>query len=108
VDLLEGQNDFTYWALSSWGDSSSMGSASGKVDTQPPTINGTLTGTTGDNSWHVSVNVSALAGTPCPTVPYINVTEAGSRPTQVTSPGEGTHTVLLRAVDNAGHESLGQ
>jgi hypothetical protein len=38
VDLDEGQNDFTFWALSSWGDSSLMGTASGKRDSQPPQL----------------------------------------------------------------------
>lgn len=38
VPLLEGQNEFFFWAPSSWGDSSSMGSASGRVDSQPPQV----------------------------------------------------------------------
>jgi hypothetical protein len=38
VPLTQGQNDFTFWALSSWGDSSLMGSASGKLDSQPPQV----------------------------------------------------------------------
>ncbi|MDI6770951.1 MAG: hypothetical protein QMD04_14935, partial [Anaerolineales bacterium] len=54
VPLVEGQNDFTFWALSSWGDSSLMGAASGKVDTLPPTISGALAGTEGDNGWYIS------------------------------------------------------
>jgi murein DD-endopeptidase MepM/ murein hydrolase activator NlpD len=109
VDLLEGQNDFTYWALSSWGDSSSMGSASGKVDTQPPTIDGTLTGTTGDNGWYVSdVTVSASAGDDMSGLQSLDSDVDGSGFTTYASEvtlGEGTHTVLLRAVDNAGHVS---
>jgi hypothetical protein len=36
VQLLEGDNNFVYWALSTWGDSSQMGNLSAQVDTQPP------------------------------------------------------------------------
>ena len=108
VDLLEGQNDFTYWALSSWGDSSSMGSASGRVDTGAPVINGTLTGTAGDNSWYVSdVTVSASASDGMSGIQSlsINVDGGGYQSYAEVTLGEGTHTVVLRAVDNAGHES---
>jgi hypothetical protein len=38
VTLSQGQNDFTFWAHSTFGDTSSMGSASGKVDSQPPQV----------------------------------------------------------------------
>jgi len=48
VPLLEGENNFTFWALSSWGDSSRMGSLSARVDTRPPQIEGTLSGTPGE------------------------------------------------------------
>jgi hypothetical protein len=108
VDLLEGQNDFTYWALSSWGDSSTMGSSSGKVDTQPPVINGTLSGTSGDNGWYVSdVTVSASASDGMSGLQSfdINVNGGGYQPYAEVTLGEGTHTVDLRAVDNAGHVS---
>jgi hypothetical protein len=37
VPLTEGENAFTYWALSSYGDSSRMGSLTAWVDTVPPT-----------------------------------------------------------------------
>jgi hypothetical protein len=108
VDLLEGQNDFTYWALSSWGDSSTMGSASGKVDTQPPVISGTLTGTLGDNGWYVSdVTISASASDAMSGLQSfeINVDGGGYQPYAETTLDEGTHTILLHAVDNAGHVS---
>ena len=38
VPLLQGGNDFTYWALSTWGDSSQMGTYSARVDSVGPTI----------------------------------------------------------------------
>lgn len=36
VPLLEGSNNFSFWALSSYGDSSRMGNLSAQVDTVPP------------------------------------------------------------------------
>ena len=36
VELLEGSNEFEFWALSSYGDSSQMGTLSAQLDTLPP------------------------------------------------------------------------
>ncbi len=36
VPLLEGNNSFDFWALSSYGDGSEMGNLSAQVDTVPP------------------------------------------------------------------------
>jgi hypothetical protein len=38
VPLLEGSNTFTFWALSTWGDSSQMGTFSALVDSLGPTL----------------------------------------------------------------------
>ncbi|MGH2621828.1 MAG: hypothetical protein ACRDHG_14840 [Anaerolineales bacterium] len=38
VPLREGSNDFTFWALSTWGDSSQMGTFSALVDSLGPTL----------------------------------------------------------------------
>lgn len=38
VPLLEGTNEFSFWALSTWGDSSQMGSLSALVDSLGPTL----------------------------------------------------------------------
>jgi hypothetical protein len=38
VPLLEGSNEFSFWALSSWGDSSQMGSLSALVDSLGPDL----------------------------------------------------------------------
>ncbi|MEW6569517.1 MAG: hypothetical protein AB1449_15405, partial [Chloroflexota bacterium] len=63
VSLVEGINDFTFWALSSWGDSSRMGTASGRLDSGPPVISGEVTGMAGEAGWYVSeVTVMASAG----------------------------------------------
>ena len=85
-----------------------MGSASGKVDTQPPVINGTLSGTSGDNGWYLSdVTVSASASDGMSGLQSfeINMDGGGYQPYAETTLGEGTHTIDLRAVDNAGHVS---
>ena len=53
VPLFEGNNNLSYWALSSWGDSSFMGTLTAKVDSQAPNITGALSGTLGSNSWYL-------------------------------------------------------
>ncbi len=52
VPLSEGDNTLTYWALSSWGDSSEMGTSFAKVDTIPPDVTMSIAGTAGDNGWY--------------------------------------------------------
>jgi len=38
VPLVQGGNQLTFWALSSWGDSSQMGTLSAQVDSKGPTV----------------------------------------------------------------------
>jgi hypothetical protein len=38
VPLVQGGNQFTFWALSTWGDSSQMGTLSAQVDSKGPTV----------------------------------------------------------------------
>jgi len=38
VPLVQGGNQFSFWALSSWGDSSQMGTLSAQVDSKGPTV----------------------------------------------------------------------
>lgn len=67
VPLAEGQNAFTYWALSSYGDSSRMGEETDQVDTHPPSLSGEVSGVPGENSWWVSqATLSASAADPAP------------------------------------------
>src|SRR3972149_2542094 len=62
VPLLEGSHSFTFWAISSWGDTSLMGSASGPLDGGAPALSGSASGTPGDAGWYVSeVTVRASA-----------------------------------------------
>jgi GH24 family phage-related lysozyme (muramidase) len=111
VPLVEGQNDFSFWALSSWGDSSAMGSASGWVDSRAPTIDGSLSGVTGSGGWFTSsVTVSASAADPAPGSGLSTLTYSldGGADTPYGGPltiGDGFHTITFTATDVAGNSS---
>lgn len=107
VPLSEGDNSFTFWALSSWGDSSEMGTFAAKVDSQLPIITGTLSGTTGSNGWYlspISFNGSAsdvtsgLTSFTC-TLDGISLPSCNS----ITVNNAGAHALVLTARDNAGN-----
>ncbi|MEW6093915.1 MAG: LysM peptidoglycan-binding domain-containing protein [Chloroflexota bacterium] len=114
VPLIEGQNDFTYWALSSWGDSSLMGSASGKLDSQPPQVS--LSGpasfcpgcgeslsvnltasdaASGVSSWSLALDGAPLTGGSGSTSQTVPVPSAGLT--------AGLHSLTLSAADIAGN-----
>ena len=106
VPLSQGNNNLTYWALSTFGDSSSMGAFSANVDSQPPTITGAFAGLLGSNGWYLgpatfngaaSDATSGLAGFTC----TLDGVGLGSCNTIAVN-GEGFHTVVLTAQDNAG------
>src|SRR5512138_387021 len=105
VPLLEGDNDFDFWALSSWGDSSLMGSQSARVDTVPPEVGLSVTGTSGHSGWYKSdIDVSATASDATSGVATFEVAvdEGGY---QVYTPvilDDGRHTLQFRVVDQAG------
>jgi len=109
VPLQEGPNDFTFWALSSWGDSSGMGTASGSVDTQPPFVSGSLSGVAGSGGWFVSnVQVSASASDATSGIGSVVYSLDGGAPAPYSGPftvGEGTHSVVFTATDVAGNGS---
>jgi type II secretory pathway pseudopilin PulG len=111
VPLLEGENNFTFWALSSWGDSSRMGSLSARVDTRPPQIEGSLSGTPGEGGWYISpVTFTASASDPQPGsgIEMFSYSLDGGEWTAYVAPitvSEGLHTVTFRAQDLAGHVS---
>jgi hypothetical protein len=66
VPLLEGANDFSFWALSSYVDSSTMGSLSAQIDTVPPAT-AFLSPYEGSSVWAAGTVVfSGLSGS-CPT-----------------------------------------
>jgi hypothetical protein len=68
VQLKQGQNDFAFWALSTFVtlDSSEMDMLSAKVDSKPPTITSSMTGLQGSNGWYlgpITFNGSAADAT---------------------------------------------
>lgn len=111
VPLLDGGNSFTFWARSSYGDTSSMGSADGKLDSAAPSISGDLSGSSGDAGWFVSdVTGTASASDPAP--------GSGLASLEISVDGggwgayggalvlsDGEHTVELRAADGAGNSA---
>ena len=108
VPLNQGNNTFTYWALSSWGDSSTMGTLNAKVDSQLPNITGTFSGTSGTNGWYLSPitfngtasdSTSGLASFTC-TLDGVALGSCNS----ITINSEGAHTLVLNARDNAGNK----
>lgn len=108
VSLFEGANSFTYWALSSFGDSSRMGERSARMDSRAPELSGEVSGTAGEAGWWVSPAViSAQASDPAPGsgLAAIEVFTDGSwAPYEgALTVGEGLHELRLRARDLVGH-----
>ncbi len=106
VPLTQGNNSLAYWALSSFGDSSSMGTLTAYVDSQPPNIAGAFTGLSGSNGWYVgpvafngsaSDVTSGLESFTC----TLDGAALGSCNTIAVN-SEGLHTLVLTARDNAG------
>jgi hypothetical protein len=108
VALQEGNNSFNYWALSSWTDTSLMGTLSAKVDTVKPTISGTVTATSGLNGWFTSpvvFNGSASDATPGSGLAAFTCTLDGialASCASITINSEGSHSLAFTARDNAG------
>jgi len=111
VPLLDGGNSFTFWARSSYGDTSDLGSASGSVDSQAPSLVGELTGTPGEGGWYTSdVTLTASAGDPAPGsgLASLEVSVDGGGFAGYAGPlafTDGDHTVDLRALDVAGNST---
>ena len=106
VPLREGDNSFTFWALSSWGDSSTMGTLTALVDTVSPDLGLDVSGSNGARGWYVSPvtitatgadSVSGLAGT------FLSV-DGGVWQASATL-NDGVHNIALSASDNAGNVS---
>jgi hypothetical protein len=109
VPLVEGTSNFTFWALSSWGDSSLKGTASSKLDSSPPVISGELTGKVGEGGWYVSeVKVVASASDTISGVASFEMALDGGGWAAYSGPValmDGNHSVDIRVVDTAGNIS---
>jgi hypothetical protein len=114
VALLEGANSFSYWAISSFGDSSRMGELSARLDSRPPDLSGEVSGTPGEAGWWISgVVVTAQAADPEPgsglaaveaSVDGGDLFPVGAGLTL----GDGVHDVLLQARDQVGHTTTAE
>jgi len=98
----EGITNLTFWALSSWGDTSTTGSASLKVDSLAPTLMLTLPPANGQNGWFVSGPVTASASATDATSGLNSVSINGGSASFTVSL-DGTYPLNLTATDNAGN-----
>ena len=99
----EGSTSLTFWALSSYGDTSLQASASMKVDMTPPTLSITPSGgTLGDNGWFTYGPVIASASATDPTSGVAGVSINGGSNTFAAS-SDGVYPLVASAPDNAGN-----
>ena len=103
----EGSNNASYWAVSSYGDTSTQGAASENVDTKKPSVSIEVSGTAGSNNWYTSGSVTGTATDPTPGSGISKITYSldGGAATTYSSPltlAAGSHTVSMTAIDNAG------
>lgn len=105
VPLNEGNNSFTFWALSSYGDSSSQGAFTAKVDTVSPNVAMGVSGSMGANGWYIGpAVVSATATDTTSGVNTLLISDNGGpgKPSPVTL-NNGIHAITITATDQAGN-----
>jgi len=106
ITLNEGDNDFAYWALSSWGDGSTMGTLSAKVDSVSPTVGLDIIASNGTNGWFTSPAViSALGSDSGSGLADASLSVDGGVWQSSATLNEGIYNVSVRATDNAGNSS---
>jgi len=102
----EGQTNLTYWAHSTFGDTSVQASQAISVDTGNPGISLSVPAPNGQNGWFVSpVTISASASDSVSGVASTQVKiDGGSwQAGPVTVGGQGTHSAQAQATDRAGN-----
>ncbi len=103
---MKGTNDFTFWALSSWGDSSEMDVFSAQVDTIPPTLGLDINASNGTNGWYVSQASVTATGSDSTSGLSSVFLSANNGPWETsTTLNEGVHNIDVQAEDNAGNTS---
>ena len=106
VPLNEGNNSFTYWAISSWGDSSAKGTFTQKVDTVSPNVGLDVSGSNGENGWYVSQTTVTATGTDSTSGLFETLLSVDNGAWQSSAAlYDGVYDVAVRAVDNAGNVS---
>ena len=104
VTLKQGNNSLTYWAHSTFGDTTAAGSLTTNVDSVAPAISNTITGTIGTNGWYISpVSISADAFDATSGLASAQISVSGGPWQSSTSLGDGIFTLTSRATDNAGN-----
>jgi hypothetical protein len=111
ITLPDGTHSLSFWAedMAGW---VTQETRQIRVDTQPPTISGQISGTSGANNWYTStVTVTALASDPEPGSGIETFTYAlnGAPAQAYTAPltlTDGQHNLTLTARDRAGLESV--
>jgi RHS repeat-associated protein len=103
IPFLEGQNNFEYWAISSWGDSSRKGTSNVKVDTVAPNLNLIVNGTLGQNNWYTSGTIITAFGEDSTSGIYEKVLSIDNGNTWIpeTTLTDGVYQVDIRITDNA-------
>jgi len=106
VPLDEGDNDFTFWALSSWGDSSEMGTFSTRVDTISPTLGMDISASSGANGWYVSqTSITATGSDSTSGLSSVLLSVDGGPWETSAILNDGVHSINVQAEDNAGNVS---
>jgi hypothetical protein len=102
--LVQGANNFTYWAHSTLGDTTAASTLSANVDTVAPTVNSLISGTAGLNGWYISnVTVSASGTDATSGLASAQVSVNGGA-WQASAPlTNGTFTITSRTTDSAGN-----
>jgi hypothetical protein len=100
----QGEGSITFWAHSSFGDTSEQSSASYKVDTEPPAL-GNFPGPDGLNGWYVSpMSIAPSSNDATSGIASESVCLDGSCANSITLT-EGTHTLEMNATDGAGNST---
>lgn len=104
--LEEGNNNFSFWAISSWGDSSAMETITARVDTVPPALGLDINGSSGTNGWFISpVALTATGSDSTSGLAGAQLSIDGGVWETSTTLQEGIYTVDARAQDQAGNIS---
>jgi hypothetical protein len=107
----EGSTSLKFWADSSHGDTSLMSSASMDLDSVPPSVSVSMSGTAGANGWYTSpVTFTGNATDPSPSsgiasTQYVLDGGAPQTGSSVAVSTDGAHTIFFTTQDVAGNVS---
>ena len=108
VPIPDGIHDLDFWALSSWGDSSTMDSLQIKVDSHAPSVHGTASGLMGADEWFISpVLISVTGDDPVSGLESAKIRVNGGSwfVNSTTLTDDGRYAVDFNTTDSAGNQS---